>query len=550
MNARRIMFIFIAFSVSFLMLLLRVFYIQAFEGKKLASRANAQRIYSTTLYKARGDIVDRNGIKFTNRTKMTLAVVRPLDLAAKPEEIEIVANILGRNDVEMFKREIEVNKRAIVIGVDEEKEKIIKQLELSSVTLLYTFKRYDDESIAKHVTGYLRKADSKGAYGVEKYFDKELETDKTIEAEIITDARNNIFKGFGYKITRMGFEKNTHFNVKLTLDYHIQYIVEKVMEEMQVTGAVAVVDTTSGNVLALASKPDYKHEKIEMYLSSTSKELFNRATASYSPGSIFKIIDAAVLIENGLDIDEKVFCEGGITVGDRYFRCSSYLSGGHGEVDIKKAFAQSCNTFFIDRAIKTGAQPLLEMAARLGLGQKTNLSDQGIVESPGNIPNKSKYFSKGDIANISIGQGDILATPVQIAAIISAIANDGIMHQLNIVDSIVDEEGNIIRNMRSREFKRVFEKETAKKLKELMYGVTNEGTGIAARLDELGGAAGKTGSAQTGKDGIVHAWFAGFFPYNAPRYAMCVFVENGQYGGKTAAPVFAEIAQKMHSAGF
>lgn len=550
MNTRRLLLIFVAFCASFLLLLARVFYIQAFEGQKLAFRASSQRIYSTTLYKIRGDILDRNEIKFTNRNPMTLAVVRPFDLSANPEEIEIVAKILGRRDIEMFGRELEANKRAIVVEIDEETQTMIKQLELSSVSLLHTFKRYDEESIAKHVTGYLRRADLKGEYGIEKYFEKELETDKTIEAEIITDARNNVFKGLGYKITRTGFEKDTHFNVKLTLDYHIQNIVEKVMEEMQVCGAVVILDIASGNVLALSSKPDYMHDKIERYLNSSSKELFNRATASYSPGSVFKIIDAAVLIESGVDLNEKVLCEGGITVGDRYFRCSSYLSGGHGEVDIKKAFSESCNTFFINRAISNGVQPLIEMAIRLGLGKKTNLSNQGIVESAGNIPSSSRYFSKGDIANISIGQGDILATPVQIASIIAAIANDGMMHQLNIVDSVVDAEGNIIRNMRNREFKRVLDKETAKKLRELMYEVTNEGTGIAAKLGEIGGAAGKTGSAQTGKEGIVHAWFAGFFPYNTPRYAVCVFVENGQYGGKTAAPVFAEIAKRMYSAGF
>ena len=165
------------------------------------------------------------------------------------------------------------------------------------------------------------------------------------------------------------------------------------------------------------------------------------------------------------------------------------------------------------------------------LGHAYRHREQGVNESSGILPALNKYHSYGDIANISIGQGEIMATPIQIADITATIANGGIKNRVNIVDSIVDDDGNIIRNLKVNEGIRVIAKDTADKIKKLMEEVVNSGTGSAIDLVQYGGAAGKTGSAETGQfiDGVnvVHAWFAGYFPRRAPRYSVAVFIENG-----------------------
>jgi peptidoglycan glycosyltransferase/penicillin-binding protein 2 len=143
-----------------------------------------------------------------------------------------------------------------------------------------------------------------------------------------------------------------------------------------------------------------------------------------------------------------------------------------------------------------------------------------------------------------------MATPVQIADVVATIANGGIKNRINIVDSILDKTGNKVRIIRVDEGQRILSKSTCSKLKDLMESVTAYGTGQAAALREYGGAAGKTGSAQTGNKDVVHAWFAGYFPLSEPKYSMVVLAENGKYGGTTAAPIFAEIAAKIMGKGY
>ena len=143
----------------------------------------------------------------------------------------------------------------------------------------------------------------------------------------------------------------------------------------------------------------------------------------------------------------------------------------------------------------------------------------------------------------------LLATPLQVADITATVANGGIKNRVNLVDSIIDENGKTIKKIKVDEGHRVISPATAGKIKSMMEAVTLYGTGTDAGMEYYGGAGGKTGSAETGSDGVVHGWFAGYFPTASPRYAVAVFVENGQYGSKAAVPIFAGIAQKMKDKG-
>jgi peptidoglycan glycosyltransferase/penicillin-binding protein 2 len=146
-------------------------------------------------------------------------------------------------------------------------------------------------------------------------------------------------------------------------------------------------------------------------------------------------------------------------------------------MDLEKAFALSCNSYFIELCQKIGYKSMIGMAKKFGLGSKTGISEQGIPEASGNLPDMDAYYSSADIANLAIGQGVMLATPLQVADLTATIANGGIKNRVNIVDSITDSNGNIVKQIRKSEGERIISKDTSDKIRSLMEAVTLNGTG-------------------------------------------------------------------------
>lgn len=548
MQKKRVYIILYSFSILFLLIILKVLFLQLFEASSLSKSASAQRMTSSSIEKPRGNILDRNGIPFTNRTQKYIAVLQTLYFSANQDLLETLCNTLWL-DLDKIKKETDIKTRPILIEIDEKKKENLMALGIKGVSVIHSLKRYDSGTIARHVLGYLSKKDQVGQSGVEKIFEDILKDNGRNFVSVITDASRNLVKGLGYRINKDTRDAGM-LDVKLTLDYHIQKIVEEVMMRNNVTGAVVVEDVNTGDIASMASKPDFRQDFVEEYLESPGNELYNRAIASYNIGSVFKIIDTAASLVNKEAIYDNYVCTGSIRAGNNLFKCSSFNSGGHGEVDLESAFALSCNSYFITMGVETGYKKLVNMADLFGLGDYTGIREQGIGESKGNLPSADSYYSAGDIANLSIGQGVIMATPLQVADIAATIANGGIKNRVNIIDSVIDRDGNKIRDLRFKEGHRIIEKETADRIKQLMEAVADFGTGTAARLDLYGGAAGKTGSAETGNKDVVHAWFTGYFPRNEPKYSIAVLVENGQYGGKVAAPIFAEIAEEIMRKGY
>jgi penicillin-binding protein 2 len=552
MYENRIKVIFIIVILMFMGLLARIFYLQIYSGRTFTNEASAQRTSISLIEKPRGDILDRNSIPFTNRDKKLSLVLEPLVLRGKDDEIKKLSEVLGLESRGLIK-EIEIKKEPILVEIEEQKKKDIMNLNLQGISYINSLSRFGYNSVAKHVVGYINQKDLIGEAGIEKYYNKTLETNIQDFIGVALDAQNNLLQGLGYRIIKPK-EKTEKLNVKLTLDYHIQKIVEDVMNNKNILGAVVIEDVANGNVLAMSSKPDFDPKDIGSYLDNTKYPLFNRAVASYNLGSIFKIVDLALMFESNFKYNNDFFCPGYIKVGDKEFKCSSYEKGGHGTIGLNSAFALSCNSYFIDMGIKMGYRYILEMAQKFGLGHATGINEQGVDESQGMLPDINGYHTDGDTANISIGQGQIMATPLQVADMIATIANGGIKNKVNIVDSIVDDTGKNVKNIRSDAAKRIISKETADSIKALMEDVTSSGTGTKANLDKYGGAGGKTGSAETGQyinnEKVTHAWFAGYFPKRNPKYSMTVFVEDGKVGGEFAAPIFEEIAEEMVKEGF
>ncbi|QNU65826.1 peptidoglycan glycosyltransferase [Ruminiclostridium herbifermentans] len=548
---RRIRILLFIFLAVFSCLITRLFYIQIVGGNSMAKEASAQRSSNVNIESARGDFIDRNGIRLTNRTPGITLVLKPALLRDQMSSVEQICRFVGL-DVEKTKEKIQRYNTPILVEIDKETKSILANMNIEGISFLNSLNRYNTDTKAKHLLGYLNKVDKIGINGLEKLYEKTLNYGHEDSLAVITDSNNELLNGLGYRIIK-GDDKTKKLDIRLTIDYHIQATIEEALDKRGLTGAIVVENVNNGDIVAMCSKPDFDPNDIEKYLSNNKRPLFNRAVAQYNLGSVFKLIDLAAMFEKNPNFDMIYNCPGYIQVGDKEFKCSSYEKGGHGTIEINSALALSCNSYFINMALDLGADPILSMCNTLGLGNNTGLSLQGIDEAKGFVSPLSDIKNPGDIANVSIGQGQILATPVQIADLVATIANGGIKNNINVVDCVVNKEGNKVRDLKEISQKRVLSEVTAKRLKRLMEGVVSIGTGKQANLDGYGGAGGKTGSAETGQyiDGekIIQAWFAGYFPANAPKYSVAIFIEDGKSGGTAAAPIFAEIGAEIMSKG-
>ncbi len=404
--------------------------------------------------------------------------------------------------------------------------------------------RYDDLSLARHLIGYTD-AENNGVSGLEKAFDERLKCGEKYHIKTINDALDNSITEYGIMTQNAVYA--TDINIRTTLDYHIQKIVEDKMSMTDKNCVVVVLDVESFDVLAMASRPDFTQYDVTDYVKSDGTHLINRAVSSYNAGSIFKIVTAAAALESDTaDVHHPFLCCGYSETDGVRFNCLN--TEGHGVLTMNRAFALSCNCCFLDLGMIMGTEYVCDMARRFGFGKE--ILDIDIGESAGNIPKNET--SKADAANIAIGQGSILITPLQAANMVGIIANGGVAKKVNIIDAVVDEEGHIIEQVRQSDEYEVISKETAGKIKDMMLEVTQNGTGLNAYSPDIGGICGKTGSAETGwmgDDGElnVHAWFCGFYPYEKPKYAMAVLVEDGHQGNASAAPIFKAIAQEIEN---
>lgn len=541
----RIILILAIIIAIFLFLIYRLFYLQIIDNENMLKKVASQRFISVPIKDIRGTIYDRNLIPLTDNDEQTNLVIIP-QLIKNPER---TAKIISQNSYircdELLKN-IKHNKPAKYIISYNEAVNIKNQIR-EGIIVTKISSRYGESSIARHVIGYISN-DNTGLNGIEKGYDRYLKTKGHQYIGVLSDAVKQPLIGFGYRAveTYSEYSKN---NVKLTLDYHYQRIIEETFDKYSYDGAAVLLDTNSGDILAMVSRPNYNQNNVSKYFNSPNKELINKALYPYNLGSIFKIVIAYAALEKGIASEDDIFyCPGYIVVDGQLKKCASYNSGGHGRITFIDAFAHSCNTAFIKVGLQLGYNKIIETARRFGLGQSLGLDVHGLAEDPGLVQYK-KYVSKREVANISIGQGEILVTPLQIANLINIVANDGVKKDVNIVDSIVDDEGRVLKKIKYLNQHKVLSSEYIKVIKKMMTQVVLNGTGTKANMEEYGGAAGKSSSAETGiyhnGEQVIHAWFGGYFPRTNPKYTLVVIIENGKTGSQTAAPLFGEIAKKI-----
>lgn len=327
-------------------------------------------------------------------------------------------------------------------------------------------------------------------------------------------------------------------DVYLTIDSQLQNLAYKLFNKRP--GALVALDPKTGAVLALVSSPGYDSASVEQKWDSLSQDenspLLNRALQGlYPPGSTFKIVTLSAALESIADLEARTYnTPGYVEVNGRVIR--DYESFRAGNYDIKKAFSLSSNSIFVKVGLEVGKAKLFEKAQDYGFNEGLPFE---LPVATSRFPQFSLMADDVELAEASIGQGRIVATPMQMALVASAVANGGTMVKPYIVEKIVTPLGEVKGNSGFTIWKEPIDRMTAEKIKEFMVDVVESGTGRSARIKGIR-VAGKTGSAEN-PHGKSHAWFVGFAPADDPKIAVAVVVENAGSGGTYAAPIAAEV---------
>lgn len=428
-------------------------------------------------------------------------------------------------------------------------------------------RKYSDLFRGTHMFGYLRSVnraqldtlaekgytpdDKIGFSGLERSYEEELRGEKGARYELVNPLGMLMGK---YNEGKSDIPSVKGNDLYLTIDAHLQQLAENLLRATGRSGAVVAIDPSTGGVLALCSEPDFdldilngktrKKEWAEIAL-SPEKPLFNRAIqAVYPPGSTYKMVLAIAGLEEGIIKPENtILCTGGWNFGGRVFHCHG--GHAHGIVNLKKAIIESCNIYFYQLMLKVGLDTWDKYGKMFGFGQQEGIDLPG--ERKGLLPTTDYYnkrygegrWTRGYLVSLGIGQGELGATPLQLANYAATIANNGTWHEPHIVRGYRDTRTGIYVPIDHASRTLPVSKQTFGIIKEAMQGVVMQGTGTLAQIPGIT-VAGKTGTAQNphGKD---HAWFICFAPVENPKIAIAVLVENAGFGGSISAPIAREM---------
>lgn len=525
---RRIAIMLAIMMILFVLLNVRIASVSLGSGKIKANASHGT--YSLTINSGRGTIYDTNMVPITNKNIKYVAAVAP-QINAKEQLAALSGHV---KDTDLLQKSFQ---KGLPFTIEVNTANIKAEgIEIFTIPI-----RYEETAVAPHITGYADSSGS-GVSGIEKAFDETLSKySETIKLTYPVDAKNRALGGTGVNIDNRGNYKG---GVILTIDRDIQKAAQAGADKYLKTGSVVVMDVSNGDIVACVSEPEYSPLNVAAAVNAADSPLINRVFKSYNLGSAFKIAITCAALDAGIKKDYTYTCTGAIDVSGREFHCEHLA--GHGKEDMALAFANSCNPYFIKLGLDTGAQKLLETAKVFGFGKPTVLAP-GLSTDAGVLPTLGQLSSPASVANFSMGQGTLMVTLVQVACMVSAVANGGTLPTARLVKGIYNGEKQVT-DYPNAVADRIITEDISKQVREFMIKTVEEGTGKPAK-PTYGGAGGKTATAETGwvKDGktINQAWFAGFYPANKPKYAIIVMCENGSAGGRDAGPVFKYIADSM-----
>ncbi len=573
-----------------LILFIRLWYLQAVKGEYYHDQAESNRIRPVKIRPPRGIIYDRNGRPIVENvltfdvslvpedTQDLDATINKLSTIVKlrPEAIHATlddsASVRSKYEPLKIREEAPWDEVAVVEAHQEDLAGAIIEPEHR--------RHYPYAGLASHQLGYIGKVSPSqrkqeqtdiglltGQGGLEKVYDRYLRG--------IAGRRMIQVNAAGRKVKDLGIEEpRPGTDIYLTIDLDVQKVAEEALGDRQ--GAVVAMDPNSGEILALASHPNYDPNLFPRGISpkdwirltnDPTHPLYNRAIQSvYPPGSTFKIIVALAGLDSGvIKLDDKVACRGYIQSGKHSFRC--WKKGGHGAISFHRAIVESCDVYFYTMGERIGWDRVAEYAKKLGYGSLTGIPLPD--EKPGLIPTtewkkartKEPWYA-GDTYINSIGQGFVLVSPIQACQMISAVANGGYFYRPTLLKQTRNRETGAVKVFTSERLNRiVLDASALEEVRKALTGVVSEpgGTGHAAQ-SPFTTVAGKTGTAQVIAQKIPgrklsgktqdHAWFIAYAPVDDPKIAVAVLVEHGGHGGGAAAPVARSVIEEyMKNAG-
>ncbi|MEK6532087.1 MAG: penicillin-binding protein 2, partial [Deltaproteobacteria bacterium] len=536
------------FVVFFGALFARSFQLQVLEADKLKRLAARQHTKTVTVQSRRGDIYDRNLKEMAVSIEVDSIFAKPKNIKSPIKVAKALAPVLSEDHDEILKRlkspssfvwlkrqvDLNDNERGLISGMD-------------GIGIVKESRRYYPNShLASNLIGFTG-LDSNGLEGVERFYDDTL---KGASRKFVTSrdatGRLLLYDDMERLLPSQGMV------IELTIDKTIQHIAEKslkkAVDESDAKGGTAIVmDPHTGEVLAMASLPDFDPND---YSLSTPKHWRNRTIADrFEPGSVLKLfLIAGALEESSVKPADSFYCENGsFKVADRVFHDTKK----HGWLNVSQILKYSSNIGAAKIGQRLGRHGLYRHLKAFGFGEKTGIDLPG--ETGGSLTHPSKW-SGVTLETVSFGQG-VSTTGIQIATALSAIANNGLLMKPYVVRSIKDPSGNIVSESNPVVVRRIISEGTAEKVTRMMIGVTNDGgTGVRAALSDFE-VAGKTGTAQKPdlknggyKKDAYFSSFIGFVPARRPRLAIVVTVDEPRmerhHGGVVAAPVFREIAEE------
>lgn len=569
---QRINWLLIFIIICFSFLVINLWYLQIIKGEEFKERAVKNCIRSLVEDAPRGHIYDRQGeILVTNRPAVVVSII-PAEVDNLEELSKRLGKIIGLSEdviVQKVKKYtdnpfkpvqiLDDCKKDIVIEIEEKKE------ELKGVILEVKPRRnYLYQELAAHCLGYVGEIDKEelqrlgnpkfrggdiiGKAGLEKYYDDILRGEKGGK-EVEVDA-------LGREIATLLFQKPVPGkDLVLTIDKDLQIYGENLLYGKK--GSIILSNPYTGEILALVNRPSFNpnlfacgisYSDWERLSSDPEYPLTNRSVqGAYPPGSAFKIVTAIAALEEGItDRERKVYCSGTFKLVDLIFTC--WKESGHGSLSIIDAIAHSCNIYFYTMGKELGIKGFSKYMHKFGLEEKVGIDLP--VETSGIIPSaewKQREFKQiwfpGDDINLSIGQGYLLLTPLQIHSIICAVTTEGNIYRPHLIKEIISPEGNVVKRIKPEISRKVsISANTFQIVKKGLRATILKGTGWRANSKELS-IAGKTGTAQN-PHGETHAWFTGFAPYENPEVCITVFIENGGEGGEIAAPIARAMLEK------
>lgn len=523
---RRAVYLFFMFSLIMGMTALRLIDINQSEYAQSAQSNNSISLKVST---CRGEIYDCNMKKLVNTQLKYYAAAKPSALAISALKPYLTESKLSKITERMSS------------GYPVCVEIPVSEINCGDISVISVYSRYSLKQSAVHTIGYLDSTLS-GATGIEKSFNNILSGDgRDCTVSFPVDAKGRVLAGG--TVTVKNSRITSKRGVVTTIDKDIQSLAEKAMVENRIEcGAVVVLNVKTGEIKAIASMPMYDPNNIAAYLNDDDSPFINRALTAYSVGSVFKCVIAAAAIEQGGLEGYEYICNGKTEINGTVFNC--HEDKGHGKINLSNAMAHSCNTYFINLAQKIKKARIIEVAEKIGFGEESQLA-AGINSAAGNLPDITELDSPAAVANVSFGQGSLLATPLQIAEMTACFANGGRLIKSTLIKSIIDDNGNVIQEKTDAAPEVILPQSTADKVKKLLIYTVESGSGSYGRPEKTTAGA-KTATAQSGiySEGIelYNTWFTGFFPAENPQYAVTVLRENGKSGSTDCGPVFRQIA--------